>query len=1555
VEFVRGFTTAASFSSLREAQPSIAHRSASEAAFEAAMFGALTHPTTTAEHAIVEDVPEFVPLSDGGGNYYTPAALMQGSAPHFPAFERTALRAEPAPHDINCVESPSSLVTATPDEQPGKEQHSNPSRSSSEEAFERALYSDLFEAAPTPTTSGEDAVPVAHATGERERKVGRALPADATLATCFRKKSQGQTTIGPISSHNDIPAAAEAAFEKALYGLDETVRGPMWEGEGNGEADMSTDSPSPAAHTPPSPEAKAGQPSLPAASAKDEHSKAGALDSGASGDENPRIASMSQVVNADFTAEDGVDNEEDEYLCNPIARVEASPAGNTSPPSKDDAAEDAAGAEKKRRAFLRHNEIMESLLPPPPPTVPMVCPFNLRKAEEKGEDCGTAGSLRDALFGLCDHHTRVETHLDPVDRVEFCMPLLDRVSKLSLFYESGWLLQLQEQENAWMSSRASEVDSTPSATASGNVEGVKDDVNTAAMETHQSSPAAVAHASDDTFTSTRQPVSLSLQPPPTHREVVGRSKVLRVLVYRLLRSPHLWWDQVQELAWLAVKEARARGERGIPARHGRRNVVLSDGALDNDASPSPQIDAACDTANRCVPLCEFISEASLLEGMSRIFGTLPRDAHLFSDALRREVAAMYRGAPHAPASASNLADTGRRSSSQTLSTTAAFSGPIAAWQAFVLTHRLQSTQVCGPHLKPFSYGEVRPTITAAELMPLRYCGAASSWPLPSGVDSNSNTSGSAATVGVTNNIDFSPGSSSSHSAPFADTGDGEGADGDGAARHHAHLWANMSETEWNALLFGEEGAQLSAQVRPSDGIFFVYGQDGVTFEEEDKFKAAEEALQRAAAQEEEQRQRLFLDAGVDGSGRSAVIRLSPLEQACAEEMERISSYDVDRVVLELTNAEGPCSSTTTAAGSEDGSGGGNQVSFADSPASSSAFLNSVAFPASAPSSLTLTPGSTRGRNSKRRWRHHAKTAVSPFLLHLQNREDVQLAALWQRFVHASTGDLLDNLVHVQRHAAELVREAATEVVLQQAFWLLFYARDEVRAVTDPRRTYATVWNLHEQLMELLMTPALTDMGNRQETEPTETRSATQSAEDAKRIGLLSFDLLPLSSQVSYACFGCAHLPPRSDLDSSRRQPALPRPLNNAQELYGTLRTDVKTHTTVEDVLQSHTTGSDSDSNEASLAEAYRTLSDMQKMAVDFGIPQNSVEAAEMALRYTQQTVTDAGAQLNDLHSPLCLRGEQNAKVAQWVNDARDGIYAARAAQAEQSEELHRLMDASRQRCGRRSVKAGGSSDPATRAGEGEHGDKVASSDEGALHTLHDGPTGLEKETDHAVVAVAEAVRRTAVRQQVRDALEASVYRCFCSLRATGVLTPPPTPTTTPSGVTASNGAAALFTAAQQAAIRTAVEGVVASFFHARPEERKERSAAKGPPAGEVGVASSTATSTDATTREEAEASLHAGRRGERKRRDAAWTPVGVDEKSTLPVSRASTRRSSSRPLQHGRRKEEGGNRVEVEEGQPAKRKRGRPPRKLNPDGTYTKLTYKHSAAFLEKKRMQLEE
>ncbi|CAG9577213.1 conserved hypothetical protein [Leishmania major strain Friedlin] len=920
----------------------------------------------------------------------------------------------------------------------------------------------------------------------------------------------------------------------------------------------------------------------------------------------------------------------------PQGREEAGQlVGNAAATEVSDAAE-AKGAESVA--------VEESI---PPPTVSMRCAFDLDRLDAPADQF----ALLDVLFRVEDHHTAVVTHIDPADRVGRCMPLLDRISKRELLFASGWILDLQRAENT------------------------------------NAAPPRTESAAD--FSGSE--VSL----PFTHREVVGRSKVLRTLVFRLLHAQHHWWDQVQEVVLLAVKKAAALQTSCA--------AVVGAAAADDDTPLTPSDeDAESTTESVVMPasgaaavdcLMRHTTAEDVQAAMTRIFGTDPQQVHFFSAALCEALA--------------KFGDTSGTIDGCVDGAFSAFEGPVAAWNAFVLTQRHRTTGVCGPHTRPFSFGEGRPTINISDLAPLQYCDGAASWsdvPSPELLP-RATAARHSADVRTTDGDSWVDethvGRRPTLCTPSVDAA---------AADAITTSWGTMSEEEQNTFLFGAESARLSLRVRESGGVYAVFGQNNMPFEMESMLAEAEVAAQQREALRKEETE---ADAA-DGGGSYVPAEASPLEVMRNQEAAHVRAYDVDRVVLELMNAEG--------------------ATVAGLPGGRSTFLSSVAAASDERSGSASRQQRARGRIGTT-----ASTSTMPFQWQLRNNEDVQLAALWQRFVRASTGDLTGNLVYVRRHASSLVHDAVVDIAVQKAFWLLFFARDEVRAVTHPKRTYETLWNLHHQLVALFALPR----GDGSPSAPTPRRAAH--GREAAQAAHPAFEDLSLQSQVSYACFGCTHVPPRrcDSAASPRPSPLVTEtagvvdkphihssvsvPYASPTDLYaaltgtyhghgvGQLKTGAASSTSAEGAQTS-------DSEKANFA----TLSAVQQLSIAFCFPRNRAERDEAALLLPARgsptvtaAVTTAALEIADTErDPQSKRGESSPDAGSHPASEREPLDNGERTQPGLNVK-QRAACASKVRI---------------------HGGAAADDD--------------------------------ARIRQVHSALEGSVYECLRSLRATGALAAP---------------------------------------------------------------------------------------------------------------------------------------------------------------------------------------
>lgn len=578
-------------------------------------------------------------------------------------------------------------------------------------------------------------------------------------------------------------------------------------------------------------------------------------------------------------------------------------------------------------AALRDVAERSPLAPPTP--LPTSFAFALERREL--DDVFT---LRHALFGLRGWGTDPIHHVEPRERVEKSMPLFDPSAKEILFRSSGWLAALQSEKH----------------------------------ELSGSTPSAVAA-------------------PPSHLEVVGRPKVLRTLLYELLRRPELWWDDVVELLSLAL---------------------LEDGRY---------------------------TEGQVREAMRAVFGVSPDDVVWFSVELVQMIEDLLLHCATPPAT----------------SDAAKMGGPLrdgrGSWFAYLLSHRHEGARLYGPHRPPFSFGELRPTIAADDLAPLNFHTAYASGGFAA--ESFQTLHQRRPSEGERSSIQSCP---------------------------SQEAWSGMSDEEQNAFLFSEAGARLSVRARATEGIYAIYT---------DFLRPSDETPSTTgdAAEGCPSKGTTAADSAIDDANSVA-------EKEAAEELRRLHHYDIDRILLSLVD---PFSvvSRPVKGGEGDTSEGQLGNSKQDLELHEDHHLGA---------DVSL---GRRGMGTRSRFGLSAD---------VMSGDDLHLSTLWQRFQQARTGDIVENLLHVRQCTARMVDEALLEAAVQRAFLLLFFTRDEVRAITHPGVTYTVSWTLHRQLRRWLQHRSV------------DKESATDL--DSKSVGHLPhFEELSLYSQVSYACFGCAHVPP----------------------------------------------------------------------------------------------------------------------------------------------------------------------------------------------------------------------------------------------------------------------------------------------------------------------------------------------------------------------------------------------------------------------------------------------
>ncbi|KAH9586087.1 hypothetical protein LSM04_000219 [Trypanosoma melophagium] len=120
-------------------------------------------------------------------------------------------------------------------------------------------------------------------------------------------------------------------------------------------------------------------------------------------------------------------------------------------------------------------------------------------------------------------------------------------------------------------------------------------------------------------------------------------------------------------------------------------------------------------------------------------------------------------------------------------------------------------------------------------------------------------------------------------------------------------------------------------------------------------------------------------------------------------------------------------------------------------------------------------------------------------------EDLHLTRLWDAFQGSKMEDIIDLYRGVCGRLETLQEEVFLDCLARKGLLLLFFARDEVRALTSPSVTYQRLRTLHDEL-EMLVSWYYPYNGIKKMRSP------------------YSFEELSQTSQLSFSCFGYLHAP-----------------------------------------------------------------------------------------------------------------------------------------------------------------------------------------------------------------------------------------------------------------------------------------------------------------------------------------------------------------------------------------------------------------------------------------------
>lgn len=432
----------------------------------------------------------------------------------------------------------------------------------------------------------------------------------------------------------------------------------------------------------------------------------------------------------------------------------------------------------------------------------------------------------------------------------------------------------------------------------------------------------------------------------------------------------------------------------------------------------------------------------------------------------------------------------------------------------------------------------------------------------------------------------------------------------------------MTEREQNELLFGAVGASFAEHIHGSNGIFVVHyvnpqydlmadtalrGDEGTGGEEEaddagEGQSGSDSPSPAASTSPLDVQHRVAIDAAAQGS-----------------ELRQLAAYNVDRFYLGMVDpaAEDMVSASAATTASTVDSAVKEEEEAADQEGQDIPPLPQ--WSAGARDNETAAVSSPSPRAPPRRRRVVRKAAPKEELLpHGRIRsstggeaEDVQLARLWEAFQQTETSVLVDTFMNARQRLPELRVALLRELAAQVAFLLVFFSRDEVRAVSPPSHTFCRLSALHEQLLRVLrlglpITHVPGSDGPQQERQSTEEEPKEGGA--AARQGTVSapssFAALSLLAKTSFACFGCSHLPV-SVASSLRSTQSAPPPVSTSSrtplQLYCDFAAQYETTTAARTCQGSKT--------EAELRSAFRSLTPLQQLALALPFPRNASEAA----------------------------------------------------------------------------------------------------------------------------------------------------------------------------------------------------------------------------------------------------------------------------------------------------------------------------------------------------------
>nr|CCC95370.1 unnamed protein product [Trypanosoma congolense IL3000] len=281
----------------------------------------------------------------------------------------------------------------------------------------------------------------------------------------------------------------------------------------------------------------------------------------------------------------------------------------------------------------------------------------------------------------------------------------------------------------------------------------------------------------------------------------------------------------------------------------------------------------------------------------------------------------------------------------------------------------------------------------------------------------------------------------------------------------------------------------------------------------------------------------------------------------------------------------------------------------------------------------LSKGSAQSTNCRPLW-GEGRGIVNPANGEM---EDPHLTQLWELFQKMR----LDELIDIHRIGCGrfevLQEEVWMDVVVRRALLLLFFARDEVRAITPPAVTYRRLSSLHNEL--LFLSTWMLDSSRGKISQPTQP---------------LPFEELPLHTQLSYSCFGQLHAPRHGCLYSLPKSAATPEELYQQYcKMYPALNDTDAAESTRNGAENPETQSNDTlVTTEGRLLARYECLNDLQKSALRFPFSDDLFFSTQKAVETRFETDLFEGSAFPD--APESQTNDANEK-----EEATSGVAAPR--------------------------------------------------------------------------------------------------------------------------------------------------------------------------------------------------------------------------------------------------------------------------------------------------------